>query len=383
VSKGTPDRTCPRCGHINTANALYCFQCGRDLAEQATVVGTPGTGPLVAGAFRFVEERGYSIGPELTARLKETRTKMPPENVIGEPLTCLRCGAFNQTDTAYCVRCGAPLAIPDDDFNLITRISARTSVGQVRTNNEDSVGLWAIDGVVLALIADGMGGAAAGEIASHLVAEAVQADFLGEQRDSLELHTLSEQDLDRRLSTAVLDANQAVIERARRDPTLKGMGTTATLALIRANRVLVAHVGDSRAYHIDGREGTISQITKDHSYVQALVASGHITAEQARSHPMGNILYRALGQSTDLEVDTYTRYAYAGDRIVMCSDGLTRHIDAHEIAETVMSDLNPHVGTQLLIELANQRGGEDNISVIVARLAESSSEETLAHRPTG
>lgn len=383
MNKIAPVRTCPRCGHFNTLNALYCFQCGRDLSEQTTVTGTPGTGPLVAGAFRFVEARGYSIEPDLTARLKETKTKMPPENVIGEPLTCLHCGALNRTDTAYCVHCGTPLASPDDDFNLITRVSARTSVGQVRTNNEDSLCLWAIDGILLALIADGMGGAAAGEIASHLAVEAVQADFLGEQRGSLGLHTLSEQDLDRRLSDAVLDANQTVMERARRDPNLKGMGTTATLALIRANRVLVAHVGDSRAYHIDARDGTITQITKDHSYVQALVASGHITAEQARSHPMGNILYRALGQSPDLEVDTYTRYVYAGDRIVMCSDGLTRHVAPHEIAETILSDLNPHVGTQLLIELANQRGGEDNVSVIVARLAEASSEETLAHRPNG
>ncbi len=383
MNKSAPNRTCPRCGHVNLANALYCFECGRDLAERTTITGTPGTGPLVAGAFRFVEKRGYSIEPGLTARLKETRTKMPPDNVIGEPLTCLRCGSLNLTDAARCVRCGAPLVVPDDDFNLVTRVSGRTNVGQVRTNNEDSLCLWAIDGVLITLIADGMGGAAAGEIASRLAVESVQADFLGEQRGSTALHMLSEQDLGRRLSGAVMDANQAVMERARRDPNLKGMGTTATLALIRANRVLVAHVGDSRAYHIDARDGSISQITKDHSYVQALVASGHITAEQARSHPMGNILYRALGQSTDLEVDTYTRYAYAGDRIVLCSDGLTRHIESREIAEIVMSDLNPHVGTQLLIELANQRGGEDNVSVIVARLAEASSEDTLPHKPAG
>ena len=375
-----PQRICPRCGHANQNKASYCFQCGRDLYERTTISGTPGTGSLIAGAFRFIEGRGYTLEPELSARLKESRSKMPPDNLIGEPLTCLQCGTLNETDAARCSKCGSNLTMADEDFNLIARVSARTSVGQVRTNNEDSLGVWATDGVLLALVADGMGGAAAGEIASHLAVEAVQADFLGERRGSKTLAMLSECDLSGRLTEAVVDANHSVLARSQSDAKLKGMGTTSTLALVRANRILIAHVGDSRAYHIDGRSNAITQVTKDHSFVQALVASGHITAEQARTHPMGSILYRALGQSPDLEVDLYSHYVYANDRIVMCSDGLTRHLDDSDLVEVVMSDPNPHVATEGLIELANQRGGEDNVSVIVIKITEASTDDTIPHK---
>jgi protein phosphatase len=378
-----PQRICPRCGYANLNKASYCFQCGRDLFERSAISGTLGTGSLIAGAFRFIEGRGYTLEPELSARLKESRSKMPPDNLIGEPLTCLQCGTLNETDAVRCVKCNSNLTMPDEDFNLLARVSARTSIGQVRSNNEDSLGLWAIDGVLLALIADGMGGAAAGEIASHLAVETVQADFLGDRRGSKTLSVLSERDLSDRLAEAVTDANHSVMLRAQSDAKLKGMGTTSTLALIRANRLLIAHVGDSRAYHIDGRSGVITQVTKDHSFVQALVASGHITPEQARTHPMGSILYRALGQSPDLEVDVYSHYIYANDRIIMCSDGLTRHLDDIDLVEIVMSDPNPHVATEGLIALANSRGGEDNVSVIVIKIAEASTEDTIVHRPLG
>src|SRR5260221_10680549 len=204
-----------------------------------------------------------------------------------------------------------------------------------------------------------MGGAAAGEEASRLTVEAIQADFLGEPRGSQDLQVLSESDLRSRLTDSVLDANKAVIDRSDYEPSLKGMGTTSTLALIRGNRALIAHVGDSRAYLIDGQEGWINQVTDDHSFVQALVASGHITPEQAKIHPMGSVLYRALGQSLDLEVDVYTRYLKAGDRLIICSDGLTRHLPPTDIANIILKDKSPELASQELIELANSRGGED------------------------
>jgi serine/threonine protein phosphatase PrpC len=116
---------------------------------------------------------------------------------------------------------------------------------------------------------------------------------------------------------------------------------------------------------VDGHNGWIHQITDDHSFVQALVASGHITPEQARSHPMGNVLYRALGQSLDLEVDQYTHYLNAGDRLVMCSDGLTRHLLPEDIAKIVMETDSPDEATMTLIDLTNERGAEDNVSVVV------------------
>jgi protein phosphatase len=277
--------------------------------------------------------------------------------------------------------CGASLIIPDYDFNLVARAGARTSVGQVRSNNEDNVNIWAVDGVVLALVADGMGGAAAGEEASRLAAEAIQADFLGEQRGSQELAVHSEGELSKRMIDAILDANRAVVERAQNDPTRKGMGTTSTLAMIRGNRLLIAHVGDSRVYYINGREGKIEQVTDDHSFVQALVASGHITEDQAKLHPMSNVLYRALGQSFDLEVDIYTHYLNDGDALVVCSDGLTRHLSSSDIAKIVKSADSPDEATLDLIELANERGGEDNISVIVVMVNETQEDDTLAAKP--
>jgi serine/threonine protein phosphatase PrpC len=179
---------------------------------------------------------------------------------------------------------------------------------------------------------------------------------------------MSEDDLGDHLREAILNANRTVVERSQKDSAHKGMGTTSTLALIRGNRVFIAHVGDSRAYLVDKREKTIVQLTSDHSFVQALVMSGHITPEQAKNHPMGHVLYRALGQSLELDVDLYTRTLRAGDRLVVCSDGLTRHLSPEDITETVLKTDNPTEATLDLIEMTNSRGAEDNVSVIVVMI---------------
>lgn len=368
-------RKCPRCGYDNLGQALFCFRCGREMDVPEVVQGVVGVGKLIDGALRFIKERGFdTLEPGQVERLREARTKVRPNNLNGEPLTCLHCGTLNDPHAEVCIKCKAPLVVPDDDFNLVARVSARTSIGQVRKNNEDNVSIWASEGVVLALIADGMGGAAAGEEASRLAVEAVQADFLGAVTDAQHLQVLSEAELEKRLSKAVQDANRAVIERAETDPTLKGMGTTSTLAVIRGNRAVIAHVGDSRAYLIDGRDHAIMQVTNDHSFVQALVASGHITPEQAEDHPMRNVLYRVLGQSLDLEVDVYICSVKAADRLVLCSDGLTKHLHSEDIARIVTATNNPDEATLDLIELANDRGGEDNISVVVVMMEEALSD---------
>jgi serine/threonine protein phosphatase PrpC/ribosomal protein L40E len=359
-------RNCPRCNYENVPQATRCYRCNRNLDDQPVVNGLYGTGELIEGALQFIRERGHNIlEPSRVERLREARTKLLPENLNGEPLTCLNCGAYNQPDAAHCATCGAELLTPDQDFGLTVRVSARTSVGQVRSNNEDNVAIWALDGVLVALIADGMGGAAAGEEASRLTVEAVQASFLGETRDSARLQFMSEDELGDRLRQAIREANQSVVERSQRDSSRKGMGTTSTLALIRGNRVMIAHVGDSRAYLIDPKDRGITQVTVDHSFVQALVASGHITQEQARHHPMGHVLYRALGQSLDLDIDMYTRTLRVGDRFIVCSDGLTRHITPEEIAGIVTKTNNPAEATLDLVELTNARGAEDNVSVVV------------------
>jgi protein phosphatase len=370
MEKLMENRTCPNCGHENLPRAVFCFQCGTNLDDPPVVRGIHGQRRHVEDAIRYVQGREDMLEPDLVRHLREAKAKLPPP-IDGTPLTCLRCGTLNRPLASYCIGCGAALSVPeqiDDDTRLIARSSARSNVGQVRENNEDRVGLWARHGVVLALVADGMGGAVAGEEASRLVVEAVQADFLGEARGSETLDQLNEEEIIDKLRFAVRRANRAVIHRSDDHPEFHGMGTTMTLAFVRDNQVVIAHVGDSRAYLVDGREGWINQITDDHSFVEALLASGHITPEQAAIHPMRNVLYRALGQVEETEPDLYSRSLNEGDRLILCSDGLTRHVKPAEIAEIAKRHDEPEAIAQDLIDLANERGGEDNISVVVIAL---------------
>ncbi len=358
-------RICVVCGHANLDRATYCFQCGAALEGQpAATPKARRRSQRILRAMRSAEEgdawahiEGETPGTALLSRQR-----------LQEPVTCLSCGTFNRPTARYCVACGIPLIVPDEESQLIACVSARTDIGRLRENNEDSIGLWAGKGVLLALVADGMGGAAGGEEASRLTVEAVQADFVGEERGGNSLLSLAEELISQKLAAAIQAANLAVIDRVGEDATLRGMGTTATLAYVHGRRALVAHVGDSRAYLVDGEEGWINQITSDHSFVEALLSAGHITEEQAIQHPMRNVLYRALGQTPDTTADMYDRYLKAGDRIVLCTDGLTRHVRPDEIARLVLADNNPEAATRRLIDLANQRGGEDNISVVVIQI---------------
>ncbi|MFW5692286.1 MAG: Stp1/IreP family PP2C-type Ser/Thr phosphatase, partial [Chloroflexota bacterium] len=257
----------------------------------------------------------------------------------------------------------------DPGHSVRLRISGRTDTGQVRDNNEDSIHVWSRDDwLVLAVVADGMGGAVAGEEASRIAIETVRSG-LG---DALGKHLISTDgfnpdSLSPHLKESIQDANLNIVERARRNPELKGMGTTITLALIREMNLIIGHVGDSRAYLIHD-DGDINQITADHSFVQALVAAGHITEDEAEEHPMRNVLYRALGQASDVEVDIYSQHLSPNDRLVLCSDGLTLHLKAREIAEVVLRLDDPEDASNELVEMANARGGRDNISVIVVKV---------------
>lgn len=359
-------RTCPNCGHENLPRAIFCFQCGANLENPPVMRGIHRQRRHVEDAMRHAQDHEDSLEPEMVQKLREAKKRLPA-NAEESAITCLRCGTFNQAQANYCIGCGATLCIPDEmtQGHLVPHAGGRSDVGLVRDNNEDRIGLWGRHGIVLALIADGMGGAAAGEEASRLVVEAVQADFLGEARGSETLQDLSEEEIADKLRAAVRRANHAIILRARENPDFRGMGTTMTLAFVRDHRVVIAHVGDSRAYLVDGSEGWINQVTDDHSFVEALVASGHITADQAASHPMRNVLYRALGQVDGIEPDLYSRNLADSDRLILCSDGLTRHVAADEIARLSRESDSPEAITQTLIDLARERGGEDNISAIV------------------
>ena len=237
--------------------------------------------------------------------------------------------------------------------------NALTNVGKVRTHNEDSVHLWKREDIILAIVADGMGGAAAGEEASRIAVETITESINIEARaeqPSLEITA-------KMLRSAVQKANVSIMNEAIDQPQNKGMGTTLTMVVIEGNDAQFAHVGDSRAYRVD-KHKRIEQVTADHSFVQALLDAGHITEEQAETHPMGNVLYRALGQTQDLDVDTYRLRLNVGDRLVLCSDGLTRHVRSFEIGDIAGSLEDPTQISSELVNLANARGGEDNISVI-------------------
>lgn len=264
----------------------------------------------------------------------------------------------------------------DSGHGIRLRSSARTSVGQVRENNEDNVRLWSDDGFVVAVVADGMGGAVAGEEASRIAVETLQQGKFLESPDESPLQ-LDNDEAVNWLCESIRTANTNIVDRAASNPELRGMGTTMTLAFVRGFNAIIAHVGDSRAYMVDGHTRRITQITSDHSFVEALVAAGHLTHEQAEEHPMRNVLYRALGQNDDIDVDVYEAHLRPGDRIVLCSDGLTRHVKPNEIATITMEDDDLEVTSQSLIDLANARGGEDNVSVILIAVdGEESDDDT-------
>jgi protein phosphatase len=240
----------------------------------------------------------------------------------------------------------------------------------MRDNNEDSIHLWSHgDHLVLAVVADGMGGAVAGEEASRIAVDTIKAGLTNNGLMHPDgYYVMDEDTLIKQLKTTVRNANNNIIDQAQKRPELKGMGTTVTLAFIRSTHVIIGHVGDSRAYLVDGGDGHIMQVTSDHSFVQALVNAGHITEDEAEEHPMRNVLYRALGQSRDVEVDVYYEQLHVGDRLVLCSDGLTLHVKPHEIAHIALGQDDPDKIAESLIALANQRGGRDNVSVLVVKV---------------
>lgn len=247
------------------------------------------------------------------------------------------------------------------------RSSARTNKGRVRPNNEDSIHLWSEESFALAVVADGMGGAAAGEEASRIAVETVQQRMVnGTYKKPADYGDMDAWTLAEKLQSLVREANLNILSRAKAKPEYQGMGTTMTVAFARETDVIVAHVGDSRAYMVDGHDGSIAQITTDHSFVQALIDAGYIKREEAEGHPMSNVLYRALGQTADVDIDLVEDvHLHIGDRLILCSDGLTLHVKPQEIAQLALSDPDPSVISSKLIDLANSRGGRDNISVIV------------------
>lgn len=234
--------------------------------------------------------------------------------------------------------------------------------GQRRRHNEDFVGYFEPDqpdelatNGRLYLIADGVGGAASGELASQYAVRKILYDFYISQ----------EPDLETRLIDAIESANADIFERNNRHAEDREMATTLVAALIHGDKLLVGNVGDSRAYLL--RDQNIEQISQDHSQVAQLVREGAISADEAKVHPRRNRLLRSLGIDRRIKVDIFSRQLSADDYIVLCSDGLTRYVSDDEIAQTVKKN-PPQKAARRLVELANARGGKDNISVSITQV---------------
>jgi protein phosphatase len=236
--------------------------------------------------------------------------------------------------------------------SLVLRYAARSDRGLIRANNQDSV----YAGPRLLAVADGMGGHAAGDVASKVVIAALE--HLDDDAPS--------GDMLQALRQAVFEGSEHLREVIRESPELEGMGTTLTAILFAGGRLALCHVGDSRAYLV--RDGQLAQITHDDTFVQTLIDDGRITAEEANSHPQRSLLLRALN-GQEVEPDLSMREARAGDRYLLCSDGLSGVVSEETLAEA-LKDPDPQSTADRLIELALRSGGPDNITVIVADVVE-------------
>ncbi|GAB1328656.1 Stp1/IreP family PP2C-type Ser/Thr phosphatase [Streptomyces sennicomposti] len=247
-------------------------------------------------------------------------------------------------------------------MSLSLRFAAGSHKGMIREGNEDS----GYAGPRLLAIADGMGGQAAGEVASSEVISTIVA--LDDDVPGSDLLTS--------LGTAVQRANDQLRAMVEEDPQLEGMGTTLTALLWTGQRLGLVHVGDSRAYLL--RDGVLTQITQDHTWVQRLVDEGRITEEEASTHPQRALLMRALGSSEHVEPDLSVREVRAGDRYLICSDGLSGVVSHQTMEETLASYQGPQETVQELIQLALRGGGPDNITVIIADVLDLDTGDTLA-----
>ena len=233
-------------------------------------------------------------------------------------------------------------------MKILAKVFQATHVGKVRYNNEDS--LTVIEPETYA-VADGMGGASAGEIASQMLIETVK-NFLSKTPRPWDENILAQ---------AILLANDKILNTARRHEEYHGMGTTATVLSLDGQTAHFAHVGDSRLYLL--RENFFKQMTEDHSYVETLVRRGELTAEEARVHPMKNVLTQAVGAMANLSIDKANFPVERGDIFLLCTDGLTNMVEDELILKILKTAENP---ADALIEAALDAGGRDNVSVIVA-----------------
>ena len=242
-----------------------------------------------------------------------------------------------------------------------------THVGRQRQHNEDS--FLVADDAHLYLVADGMGGHAAGEIASRIAVDSISEFILHTKEDDGTWPHAYDEHLKRstnRLMAALKMANSRVLEAMKKDARLRGMGTTVVACLADEDTMSVAHVGDSRAYLI--RDGVLSRLTNDHSWVFEQVQAGMLTPEEAEKHPLRNVITRALGGALQVTPDASETISHPGDVYLLCSDGLTGMVPEEEILRAVKDNANDlEKACRVLIDTANERGGLDNVTAILVK----------------
>ena len=244
--------------------------------------------------------------------------------------------------------------------------AARSDVGMVRSNNEDS----AYAGPHLLALADGMGGHAGGDVASSTVIAGLV---------SLDDEALSGRDLSEALLARILSANADIGNEVRSEPRLDGMGTTLIAMLRSGDKIVLAHIGDSRAFMV--RDGVVTQVTKDHSFVQTLVDEGRITAEEAQTHPQRSLVTRVLTGSVDDEPDLVVRQGRIGDRYLLASDGLTDYVARDTIDEVLTAPGSPADCADRLVALALRAGAPDNVTVIVSDIVDGTTDSAPPTQP--
>jgi serine/threonine protein phosphatase PrpC len=240
-------------------------------------------------------------------------------------------------------------------MTVLGHVGGITDPGRKRRRNEDA---YVIEPPLFA-VADGMGGAQAGEVASRLAAAALKES--GVERGGEE-----------RIVSVIQEANRRIYDRSNADPNASGMGTTMTVALVENGQVAFGHVGDSRAYLI--RDGMMEQLTEDHSLVAELMRSGKLSPEEAETHPQRSVITRALGTDPDVDVDTFTIAAQTGDVFLLCSDGLTTMVSNETILDLVERNrASMDKALRALVGAANKGGGEDNITVVAFEITDEAS----------
>ena len=236
------------------------------------------------------------------------------------------------------------------------QIGVRSDVGLAREVNEDA---YLIDDPLF-VVADGMGGHVAGDVASATAVAVIADEFAAADTGDPES-----------LIAVLRRANSAIWQKSQSDPSLQGMGTTCTLLTIHDSQAHLAHVGDSRAYLL--RDGELSQLTEDHTLVGRMVREGRLSQQDAEHHPQRNIIMRVLGVDSDVEVDILSLDLIPNDQLLLCSDGLTSMIDAGLIRQTLEGETDAQAAADRLVQLANQAGGEDNITALVIHVRDSDS----------